>query len=90
MLYLVEVEWDVRPTPAAFGKRSQITEMAVVSSNATPPVQTSVALTPALKQARGPQNVKTDTIEAVDAPDGSGIEPKPAERRRGDYLDILV
>lgn len=66
--------------------------MAVVSPTSPPPVQSVVAPTPALKQARGPQNVKTETAEAVDAPDESGVEPKAVQRQkqRGGKLDILV
>ena len=57
-----------------------------------PPVQAVVAPSPALKQARGPLNVKTETTEAVDAPDETGIEPNPVQRQkqRGGKLDILV
>ena len=66
--------------------------MAVVSPTSPPPVQAVVAPAPALKQARGPANVKTDTAEAVDAPDESGAEPKSVQRQkqRGGKLDILV
>lgn len=66
--------------------------MAVVTPTAPPPVQAVVAPAPALKQARGPQNVKTDTTEAVDAPDQFDVEANPVQRQkqRGGRLDILV
>lgn len=66
--------------------------MAVVSPSAPPPVQAVAAPAQALKQARGPQNVKTDIAEAVDAPDHSGADPKSVQRQkqRGGKLDILV
>ncbi len=66
--------------------------MAVVSPTSPQPVQAVVAPTPALKQARGPQNVRTETAEAVDAPDETGVEPNPIQRQkqRGGKLDILV
>lgn len=66
--------------------------MAVVSPVSPPPVQAVVAPTPALKQARAPLNVKTETTEAVDAPDETGIEPNPVlrQKQRGGTLDILV
>ena len=66
--------------------------MAVVSPTTTTPVHSAVAPTPALKQARGPQNVKTETAEAIDAPEETGAEPNPVHRQkqRGGRLDILV
>jgi len=66
--------------------------MSVVSPTAPPPVQSVVAPAPALKQARGPQNVKTETAEAVDAPDETGADSNPVQRQkqRGAKLDILV
>ena len=66
--------------------------MAVVTPTAPPPVQAVVAPTPALKQARAPLNVKTETTEAVDAPDETGLGPNAVQRQkqRGGKLDILV
>ncbi len=66
--------------------------MAVVTPTQPAPVHAVVAPTPALKQARGPLNVKTETTEAVEAPDESGLEPGPVQRQkqRGGKLDILV
>ena len=66
--------------------------MPVVPPTQPLPVQAVVAPSPALKQARGPLNVKTETTEAVDAPDETGIEPNSIQRQkqRGGKLDILV
>lgn len=66
--------------------------MAVVSPTAPPPVQAVAAPAPALKQARGPQNVKTDTTEAVDAPEefGEDLNSVQRQKQRGGKLDILV
>ena len=66
--------------------------MAVVTpTNSTQPVQSVVAPTPASKQPRGRHDVKTDTAQAVDAPDQSdGGRALRRDQPRGHKLDILV
>ena len=66
--------------------------MAVVTPVQPPaPVQAVAAPTQAVKQARAPLNVRTETAEAVDAPEDSvELNATKREKQRGGKLDILV